>query len=174
MTSASPDEMSEWALRYVAEHPDDPLDPARGFTVYQGGRPYLRRWYVVPRNDVRNVYLHQFLLSDDDRALHDHRGDNTSFLIDGDYVEYVLPRSRYDSGVRTPDVRRVRAGETATRRATDLHRVELVDGRPVLSLFFIGPTVRDWGFGCERGWVPWRDFVEVVPGGNAVGRGCGD
>lgn len=34
--------------------------------------PYMRRWWVIPRNRRFNVYLHHFLRSDDDRALHDH------------------------------------------------------------------------------------------------------
>ena len=32
--------------------------------------PYLLRWYLIPRNPFVNVYLHKFLRSDDDRALH--------------------------------------------------------------------------------------------------------
>ena len=34
--------------------------------------PYLLRWWLIPRNRFFNVYVHQFLRSDDDRALHDH------------------------------------------------------------------------------------------------------
>ena len=36
------------------------------------GADYLRRWWVIPRNDSQNVYLHDIRKSDDDRALHDH------------------------------------------------------------------------------------------------------
>ena len=54
--------------------------------------PYLRRWYVLPRNPVLNVYLHHFLRSDDDRALHDHPWVNASVLLDGDYVEVLATR----------------------------------------------------------------------------------
>lgn len=34
--------------------------------------PYLLRWYIIPLN----VYLHKFMRSDDDRALHDHPSDS--------------------------------------------------------------------------------------------------
>lgn len=156
-------ELKRWAVDYIAAHPDDPRDPQRGFTVWVNGSLYLERWYVVPRNDAMNVYLHRFWRSDDDRALHDHRGDNRSVIIDGHYVEHALEGSQTRF-----------AGDVVDRRATDLHRIELVDYRPVISLFFIGPIVRNWGFRCLDGrWIPWREFVSVVPGGNALGKGCG-
>jgi hypothetical protein len=31
-------------------------------------RPYMLRWYLIPRNRFCNIYLHHFLRSDDDRA----------------------------------------------------------------------------------------------------------
>ncbi len=146
----------DWAHFYIASREPD-------FTVLNAGRVYLQRWYVVPRNDTMNVYLHRFLMSDDDRALHDHRGNNRSWLLEGEYLEHL------DDGRCVTRYQ----GETIDRRATDMHRVELVNG-PVISLFFIGPIVRDWGFMCPEGrWVPWQDFVSVVPGGNDIGRGCG-
>ena len=45
--------------------------------------PYLLRWWLIPRNRWFNVYLHLFLRSDDDRALHDHPWFNLSFLLEG-------------------------------------------------------------------------------------------
>lgn len=138
--------------------------PEPSFTVFQNGRPYLQRWFIVPRNDLMNVYLHRFLQSDDDRGLHDHRGDNRSILLEGQYREH------FDDG----SVHLRRTGEVVHRRAADLHRVELIDDLPTVSLFFIGPTVRNWGFKCPDGrWIPWQEFVEIVPGGNALGKGCG-
>jgi hypothetical protein len=145
--TADLDAMARWARRiFAAREPD--------VTLVLDGRPYLRRWWVVPRNDVMNVYLHEFVGSDEPRALHDHRGDNVSWLLDGSYLEHTV------DGIFTRN-----AG--VARRATDLHRVELIGGRPVISLFFIGPIVRDWGFQCGerrgRWWVPWKVFNE---------RGC--
>lgn len=51
--------------------------------------PYTRRWWVIPRNRWFNVYLHHFLQSDDDRALHDHPWWNASLLLSGSYREHV-------------------------------------------------------------------------------------
>src|SRR5262245_55579519 len=64
------------------------------------GDDYLRRWYVIPRNRIFNVYMHQFIRSDDDRALHDHPWWNLSFLLNGRYVEHTI--SAGGINVRTP------------------------------------------------------------------------
>jgi hypothetical protein len=53
------------------------------FVIGGDERPYLLRWWVIPRNKVFNVYLHLFLRSDDDRALHDHPWANASMLLRG-------------------------------------------------------------------------------------------
>lgn len=152
------DDLLVWARKYMLEQPDP------DFIVLQNGEPYLQRWYIVPRNDLMNVYLHRFLRSDDDRGLHNHRGDNRSILLEGQYLEHL------DDG----SVHLRSAGDVIRREAADFHRVELVGGAPIVSLFFIGPTVRDWGFKCPDGrYVPWQEYVEVVPGGNTSGKGCG-
>ena len=124
--------------------------------------PYLLRWYLIPRNRWFNVYLHQFLHDDDDRALHDHPWVNVSVLLRGRYRE-VLAEGR---------VRLRRPWCPVFRRATTAHRVELIDG-PVWTLFLTGPTVREWGFHCPQGWVHWRRFVKTRDGGNERGEGCG-
>ena len=149
---ASPVEMAAWADRMMERAPD--------FVI--GDPTYLRRWWVVPRNEQQNVYLHEGLRDDDDRALHDHPWPNTSLLIRGRYRE-ITPEGAF---VRE-------AGSIVARQATDAHRLQLIDGEPFVSLFFTGPKVREWGFHCPRGWVHWRDFTAGV-NGELVGRGCGE
>lgn len=63
---------------------------APDFVIGGAERPYLLRWFVIPRNKVFNVYLHQFLRSDDDRALHDHPWVNLSILLRGGYIEHTI------------------------------------------------------------------------------------
>lgn len=121
-----------WAYAHITAHPEP------DFTVTNHGVVYLQRWYMIPRNDVRNVYLHCFLGDDDARAPHDHRGDNLSYLLDGEYDEHLYSVAGAPLGVE-----RRRAGDCVQRSARQLHRAALVDARPALSLFFIGPTVRD-------------------------------
>lgn len=144
-------DMQEWANGLMAREPD--------FII---GDNYMRRWWVIPRNAFCNVYLHDILHSDDDRAMHDHPWANTSFLLFGSYIEHT------PDGVFT----RV-AGQVIERAAEALHRLEVIPGQRAVSLFMTGPAVRDWGFACPKGWVHWRDFVDSRDSGK-IGRGCGE
>lgn len=130
-------------------------------------RPYLRRWWIIPRNRFFNVYLHQFLRSDDDRALHDHPWINCSLLLSGFYVEHTINAG----GVHRRTVRT--AGDLKIRGARAAHRIEV--SAPCWTLFITGPVMRDWGFHCpDAGWVHWRDFTNPADGGATIGRGCGE
>jgi hypothetical protein len=150
--------MSWW--RDLAEHrsPD--------FVIGGNDNPYLRRWYVLPRNRFGGCYLHQFVRSDDDRALHDHPYlFNFSRLLEGEYVEHTIG----NGGIHTRSHRN--AGDFKFRWGAAPHRVELISG-PCWTLFGTGPRVRNWGFYCEqRGWVAWQEFTKANAPGE-VGRGC--
>lgn len=129
------------------------------------GDPYLARWWVIPRNPVLNVYLHLFLRSDDDRALHDHPWANASIVLSGEYTEHQI----LAGGVCPRLVRR--AGDIVVRPSGRIaHRIELHDG-PCWTLFLTGPRYRTWGFHCPDGWVRWQDFTAGKQG-ELIGRGC--
>lgn len=136
--------------------------------VVIGGQhdPYLQRWYILPRNRFLNVYLHKFLRSDDDRALHDHPWLNMSILLDGTYTEHQVAAG----GIHLRFVRK--AGDWYLRLSGKLaHRIQLTHG-VCWTLFITGPRYREWGFHCtERGWVHWEDFTASDDRG-AVGKGC--
>jgi hypothetical protein len=151
---ASIDDMAAWARAKMQRHPD--------YVIGDPAAPYMRRWWIVPRNEQQNVYLHHILRDDDDRALHDHPWDNVSYLLIGRYRE-ITPEGTF---VRE-------AGSIVSRRATDCHRLEVIDGEPCVSLFMTGPKVREWGFHCPNGFVHWRDFT-AGENGELVGRGCGE
>ena len=138
-TADLPD-LQAWARGQIVARPPD----------FEIGYNYLRRWWVVPRNRFSNLYLHEFLGSDDDRAMHDHPWPWTSFLIEGSYIEH------------TPEGSVLReAGSVVSRPADALHRVELPEGGRAVTLFFTGPIERAWGFMTENGWVHNKDFVEI-------------
>lgn len=149
---ADPAAMLAWANALMQREPD--------FVIGEAENPYLRRWWVIPRNAGCNVYLHEILRSDDDRALHDHPWPNTSMLLDGRYVEHT-PEGEF---MREP-------GWIGSRPAEAAHRLVILPGERAVSLFMTGPKVREWGFLCPKGWVHWQDFTGGV-NGELVGRGC--
>lgn len=153
--------MVKWlvhSLRRIAEkRPPD-------FVIGGADKPYVRRWWIIPRNRWFNIYLHQFLRSDDDRALHDHPWGNVSLLLAGEYTEHTIAAG----GVAHRAV--YKSGNLKFRRAKAAHRVELHAGE-CWSLFITGPIVREWGFHCPAGWRPWKEFVDQRDSG-AIGRGC--
>ena len=138
------------------------------FVVGDSWNPYLRRWWIIPRNKWFNVYLHHFCKSDDDRALHDHPYWNVSILLRGRYREHMQDG--------TMVVRR--AGNVVFRGAEAAHRIQLYTslwGNPqrAWTIFITGPRVREWGFLCPQGWRHWRDFTSTRDAGQ-IGRGCDD
>lgn len=142
--------------------------------------PYMRRWFVIPRNRWFNIYLHQVKRDDDDRALHDHPWGNISILLRGAYFEhrFICPPA---PGWPLPIIcsRRRGAGSIVFRRACTAHRLSLPRddaGQPIpcWSLFITGPNLRSWGFWCPKSrWVHWRQFT-AGPKGELVGAGCGE
>lgn len=152
--------LARWAERYKARRAPDVV-------IGEPASPYLLRWWVIPRNPVFNVYLHEIRRSDDDRALHDHPWLNASILLSGCYAEHTI-----DAGGIERRAFRV-AGAVKLRGARAAHRLEIMQGVPAMSLFITGPRLRQWGFHCpQAGWRHWRDFTG--PGGKTVGRGCGE
>ena len=144
-------EMQEWAFSIMRRTPD--------FII---GDDYLRRWWVMPRNAFCNVYLHEIRKSDDDRAMHDHPWDNSSYLLIGRYVEHM------------PDGTALReAGDFIERAAMALHRLEVLPGETAVSLFCTGPKIREWGFQCPNGWIPWQKFTSPTDS-SKTGKGCGE
>lgn len=126
------------------------------------GDDYLRRWWIIPRNEQVNVYLHDIRKSDDDRAMHDHPWANTSFLLFGSYIEHT-PEGTFTR----------KAGDLVQRDARALHRLEVIPGERAISLFITGPKRREWGFNCGQGWVHWQDFTSADDS-SRTGRGCGE
>jgi len=161
--------IAEWIIRRVTRRAPD-------FIVGGQDNPYLRRWWVIPRNRVFNIYLHQFLRDDDDRALHDHPWAWCSILLRGSYIEHTIAAG----GIHRHQLRNAPSMKlSGSRRA---HRIELLREWVMGSgprtarcwtLFITGPRMRKWGFHCPRGFVPWQQFTAGDDRG-AIGAGCGE
>jgi hypothetical protein len=149
------------------------------FVVGEHADPYLQRWWLIPRNRLFNVYLHCFMRSDDDRALHDHPWHSVSLLLKGEAIEHTIAAG----GVRHQ--RWLCLGDVRVRSARFAHRIELpanvVFGQgaphmqpamPCWTLFVTGPVLREWGFHCPlQGWIHWKRFTHPADKG-LIGRGC--
>ena len=127
--------------------------------LYIGGKenPYLIRW-VLLRSFGFQLALHKICRSDDDRALHDHVGDNLSIILKGEYTEM-------------PERQVYGAGNVVFRKAEKAHRLVLNDGQTVWTLWLRWPHRREWGFWCPQGWRHWKQFVDPTNTGK-VGPGC--
>jgi hypothetical protein len=144
------------------------------FTIGSADDPYLRRWWLIPRNRFFNIYLHNIVRSDDDRALHDHPWINLSILLRGAYIEIIPGGFK----LRT-------AGDMVLRGPRARHRLQLITAEQMpqshadfphltgecWTLFITGPRMRDWGFWCPQGFVPWQKFTSPAAKGE-IGKGC--
>lgn len=176
--------LASWLLARIVQRLDGrPADFVIGGDAPGGA--YLLRWYLSPWRRLQsrlravaeeqptrwnrlrarvvgwlpNLYFHQFLRDDDDRALHDHPSWAVSFLLLGSYTEHQIAYG----GVHQRRV--LQAGSMRFLPTRHTHRIELPrhdDGRPrtCFTLFLFGPTLRDWGFHHpERGWIHWKQWV---------------
>lgn len=151
--------LKQWAKGWLSGGPHFVIGPR-----------YLLRWYVIPRNPWLNVYLHQFLHDDEDRALHDHPWWFVSVMLKGGYFEVTQGNF---IGRNAPSV--------VFRKATYAHRVVLPRRLgtdvvvPCWTLVITGRAVRDWGFHCPQGWKHWKEFTAYDEGKGdygQIGKGC--
>lgn len=112
---------------------------------------YCRRWSLLPRNNLFNVYLHHFVGPDTDRHMHDHPWNFVSVILYGWYREAV--------GWPWSYVIRHRVLLNA-KRATDAHTIIEVAERGCWTLVLHGPRYRPWGFWTRDGWRPFIQSSE--------------
>lgn len=139
-----------------------------------GNSPYMTR-YAFPRLGPIRPALHIFHRSDADE-LHDHPWPFVSIILWRGYVEETASKvwAEWDrkpghgpvfQGQVEADRRsgrtsrkRVWPGMVLFRRATHVHRVELINGKKAVTLVFFGPRIREWGFFTSRGWQQWKSY----------------
>ena len=134
--------------------------------------PYMLRWFLIRRNRFFNIYLHNVLRDDDDRALHDHPWWSLSLCLRGPLGEI------YDKRGEERD-RTHYQGDWVLRSAKFSHRLYLPKGRlhsDAWTIFITGPRLREWGFHCDPpvGWRHWKEFTSYnqTGDGHKIGKGC--
>ena len=136
----------------IVNHPADPA------------RVYLKRWFIIPRNKYFNIYLHQFL-SSDDPIYHDHPWWSVGILLIGSYYENR-------PGKNGENERKLfRRFIPKFRGKHYKHWVELHNG-PVWTIFITGSRRKSWGFFCPKGFVNHRDMVVREDGQGNRGMAC--
>lgn len=149
------------------------------FQVVRNDRDvYLRRWWVIPRNDDFNIYLHN-MLRDDDPILHDHMYVSHSLCLDGVlrevYQEYPP--------IGSIETRMVGEGDVTIRSPGMAHQLIVIV--EAWTIFVTGPRVKQWGFWCPKGFRHWSKYVAtnqdpsvrgngVGSGTSGIGVGCGE
>lgn len=181
-------------LRRVANARTSDFEVVRG----DDRQVYLRRWWVIPRNNRFNIYLHNMLRSDDP-ILHDHMYWSFSVILtDGIRERWVEdPQGMRDKELPYHEGEPVRLklenyarertfheGDLVLRSAEMAHQLIIEEGEPAWTLFITGPRIKDWGFYCPKGWRHWSKYVALgrdpsVKGNGAAttsgrGEGCGE
>lgn len=139
-------------------------------TICLDGEEYMRRYYVfgqrppgLPRSYIKlgwlpfAVYLHEFLISDPDRDLHNHPMNAVSLILRGSYRE-----ESYASPYTTDIVQRVYSPGRLNFITRDLyHRIQLLDDK-VWTLFVAGTREGEWGFKLRSTgeWVHHREYLK--------------
>ena len=127
--------------------------------------PIMHRWWQVPRNRLLNVYLHNIVGQDEQRALHDHPWWSLTVVLKGSYVDQTIA----PGGIHKFE--ELCEGAIKFRFARQAHRLE-AKKQPCWTLFITGPKIREWGFHCAKaGWVHWKAFCNPRDEG-LVGSGC--
>lgn len=124
-----------------------------GFSVSQGGKPYLDRLRVV-QTPLFGVYLHRIHGPDRDRGPHDHPWWFASLVLSGGYSEEVFDRPA------VPDIwrgRERRRWSLRTLRRCQAHRITRVDG-VLWTLVVTGRRHDSWRFWISGEPVDWKEY----------------
>lgn len=112
---------------------------------------YITRLHLV-KTTWFAICLHWLNKPDPEPYLHDHPVSFLSVVLRGGYTE-----DRHSWPEPGPRFRTHRWFNWIPASICDKHTI--VDVRPkTLTLCFMGPRVRQWGFHTDTGWVYWKDY----------------
>lgn len=147
------------------------------------GADYMHRYYLFLKDRKWfpfNVTLHKIVRSDDP-IMHDHPWPYLTVVLKGGYYEHTPLFN--SEGKMIGSIREWRGpGSVIKRGAEEYHWLELDNEKPVTTLFFMGPQVREWGFLVEpkpgkHRWVKndyylteWKNYHETKVAPKAASR----
>jgi len=125
--------------------------------AYKSGTTWcFWRWTEVPSNYILRLHLlktpwfaicvHWLNAPDPEPCQHDHPVTFLSVILRGGYTER-----------RKRDYRVHRWFNWITASSSDPHTI--IDVKPrTVTLCFMGPKIREWGFHTRSGWVGWKIY----------------
>ncbi len=129
-----------WAM---SREPDECIGDGKGNT-------YMRRHHVVRLYGWLNIYVHQFLCSDDERGKHDHPWWSWSWMLSG-WMHELFGEN---------ESRLIVEGDFIFRDANHKHRLLVAPKASghIWTLFITGPKTKEWGFYLADGWTHWKQI----------------
>lgn len=112
-------------------------------------------------NIFPSIRLHRIMRRDLDRHLHDHPWNARTIILRGFYDEVRLERpyqAVFDFTKEEVEHRRM-AGDTATLRFGEYHRITSVSEGGVWTMFISGRKRGTWGFLVGGIKIPWRHYL---------------
>jgi hypothetical protein len=127
------------------------------------GQDYMHRYYIFLKDRnwfPFNVTLHKIVKSDDP-IMHDHPWSYMTIILKGGYWEHT-PCFNSEGKQFAEFIKWRGPGSIIKRKANDYHWLELDSGKPVTTLFFMGPQQRVWGFLLNNKWIQHETYLKDI------------
>lgn len=111
---------------------------------------YITRLHII-KTPWWAICVHWIKKPDPEPWLHDHPVTFLSYILSGGYVEW---RSRNGE---LPQFKTRKTFNWITASKSDCHSIVEVLPNTV-TLCFMGPKVREWGFHTLTDWIMWKDY----------------
>jgi hypothetical protein len=139
-------------IRKVIKTMWDIIEPKLNKKIIHGCQqnpiPLLTR-YKLFQSKIADLNIHILHRSDEDRELHSHPWNFVTLVLWNGYIEH-LPENKS---------RRIKPFRILYRPASWVHRVEIIENKPAVTLSLMSRKTTDWGFFTSSGFVHWKDFL---------------
>lgn len=118
---------------------------------------YITRLHIV-KTPAFALCLHWIHKPDPEPFMHDHPVSFLSIILRGSYTEL---RRKGTSRVQSGEVIRRSFCNFIKASPLDVHSIVAVAPHTV-TLCFMGPKTREWGFHTKEGWIGWKAYYARV------------
>lgn len=163
--------VTNWLIRRATKTPYYHITSSDGSEVYMY-RYWLFNPYPLHSSGKKNwfpisIRLHHIMRKDHDRDMHDHPWNARTFILRGSYTEVRPYIQVFDSDgvVQYSDDKLYErhAGQTATLKYGEYHRILQVSDGGVWTMFITGKYRGTWGFLVNGVKVRYRKYLGLDP-----------